>query len=224
MSLWLLDNWSMSKKCRKWAVKATSICLMSWKHEQCLNDDNQHTAQHLHLTKETDDEEAHLLTFIALLFWLRIITFFIQQFQVWLWTFCLSWLLWVHLSLCKQSCGSGCLCLENQHACLVSSRVDIVTVAAFWTFFFNDCCFDSQLAEAIVIMLLVVSKIANFTCLSLLTAGSQTSKRRLNSTLLERRVCTLLQIRYSTNQVFHCIVYIPVHTCSTKKFLAKLVW
>ena len=87
------------------------------------------------LTKETDDEEEHLLTFIALLLWLRIIAFFIESFHVWLCKFYL-WLLG-SLSLCKQSCGIRLLlCFENHHACLVSSWADIVTVAAFWTIFF----------------------------------------------------------------------------------------
>ena len=129
----------------------------------------------LHLTKETNDEEEHLLTFISLLLWLRIITFFIQSLQVWLCNLYL-WLLG-SLSLCKQFCVIRLLlcCFENHHACLVSSWANIVTVAAFWANLFLWLlfwrCFDSQLAGAIVIML--VSKTANFTLFSLflLTGG-----------------------------------------------------
>lgn len=122
------------------------------------------------LTKETDDEEKWLLTFIALLMWLKTIAFFIQSFQVWLLKI-LSLSAGFTVTLqAIMACGIRLLlcCFENHHACLVSSWADIVTVAAFWTNLFYDCCFDSQLAWAIVIML--VSGTANFTLFSLFIA------------------------------------------------------
>lgn len=97
------------------------------------------------LTKETDDEEEHLLTFIALLLWLRIIAFFIESFHVWLCKFYL-WLLG-SLSLCKQSCGIRLLLsvLRIIMPALFQAELTLSLLLHFEQSF-CDFCFDSQLA------------------------------------------------------------------------------
>mgnify|MGYP006883868975 CR=1 FL=1 len=177
-------------------MQAPSINLMSWKtQKQCLNDDNQHawefdkkqqptkdmvllpachSSQHWPRKQMTKKNICWHHSLLCSCDWESLLSsssHFMLDFANFLFD------CWVHwLSLCKQSCVIRLLlCFENHHACLVSSWADIVTVTAFWANLFLWLlfwrCFDSQLAGAIVIML--VSKTANFTLFSLflLTGG-----------------------------------------------------